>query len=32
LLSLIIGKVTFFLLLNGNLGFIADKAFTYITY
>lgn len=31
-LSLIIGKASFFLLLNGNLGAIADKAFTYITY
>lgn len=31
-LSLIIGKASFFLLLNANLGFIGDKAFTYITY
>lgn len=31
-LSYIIGKPEFFLLLNGNLGTIADKAFTYITY
>jgi membrane-associated phospholipid phosphatase len=31
-LSYIIGKSEFFLLLNGNLGTIADKAFTYITY
>jgi membrane-associated phospholipid phosphatase len=32
ILSFIIGKASFFLLLNGNLGTIADKAFTYITY
>lgn len=32
ILSLIIGKAAFFLLLNANLGFLADKAFTYITY
>lgn len=31
-LSNIIGKPEFFLLLNGNLGSIADKVFTYITY
>jgi membrane-associated phospholipid phosphatase len=31
-LSYLIGKPEFFLLLNGNLGSLADKAFTYITY
>jgi len=31
-LSFIIGKPEFFLLLNGNLGTLADKAFEYITY
>jgi membrane-associated phospholipid phosphatase len=31
-LSYLIGKPEFFLLLNGNLGTISDKAFTYITY
>jgi membrane-associated phospholipid phosphatase len=31
-LSYFIGKPEFFLLLNGDLGKIADKAFTYITY
>jgi membrane-associated phospholipid phosphatase len=31
-LSYLIGKPEFFLLLNGNLGTIADKVFTYITY
>jgi membrane-associated phospholipid phosphatase len=32
ILSYLIGKSEFFLLLNGNLGSIADKAFIYITY
>ncbi len=31
-ISYIIGKSAFFLLLNGNLGAIVDKIFTYITY
>jgi membrane-associated phospholipid phosphatase len=31
-LSYFIGKPEFFLLLNGNLGTLADKAFSYITY
>ncbi|MEI7758045.1 MAG: phosphatase PAP2 family protein [Bacteroidota bacterium] len=30
-LSYLLGKSEFFLLLNANLGYIADKAFTYIT-
>ena len=31
-LSFLLGKADFFLLLNGNLGALADKAFEYITY
>lgn len=31
-LSFLLGKADFFLLLNGNLGTLADKAFEYITY